>query len=43
MRRGSLHAVPVKVTPNGVGFGREAGGKPASGTGTSPNGTMIEG
>ena len=42
MRRGSLQAIPVKLTPNGAGFALKPSGKAGVGVfGTKPNGTMI--
>src|SRR6266550_760468 len=44
IRRGSLHAVPVKLTPNGAGFASNPSGKGGFGSfGTMPNGTMTVG
>ena len=41
MSRGSLHALPVKLTPNGVGRASKPGG--ASRFGTVANGTITVG
>ncbi len=44
MRRGSAHASPVKLTPNGAGFASNPAGNAAVGAlGTTPAGTMIVG
>ena len=44
---GSLHAVPVKLTPNGAGFGSNPAGKALApvpaGIGSSAYGTVIVG
>lgn len=43
-RRDSLHAMPVKLTPNGAGFASKPSGNGLIGAlGTFPNGTMIVG
>jgi hypothetical protein len=42
--RGSLHAIPVKLTPNGAGFGSNVGGSGGvSVFGTMANGTITVG
>ena len=42
--RGSLHAMPVKLTPNGAGFASKPSGNGGVGAfGTSANGTMTVG
>jgi hypothetical protein len=44
MSRGSLHAPPVKLTPNGEGRALKPSGKGGVGAlGTMPNGTMTVG
>ena len=40
---GSLHAVPVKLTLKGTGFGSNPVGNPAAFTGTKPYGTVTVG
>ncbi len=44
IRRGSLHAIPVKLTPIGPGFASNPGGNGGVGAfGTNANGTMTVG
>src|SRR3989442_16007433 len=44
MSRGSLQAMPVKLTPNGPGFASNASGNGGKGAfGTVPNGTITVG
>jgi len=41
---GSLHAMPLKLTPNGVGFALKLSGNAGVGAfGTVPNGTITVG
>ena len=44
MSRGSLHAVPVKLTPYGAGSASKlSGNDDVDGFGTKPNGTITVG
>ncbi len=44
IRRGSLHAMPVKLTPHGAGLASKVSGNGGVGLfGTSPNGTITVG